>query len=295
MLGLSKKPSLGRRRHDHMEERGRSSMHGNPSDHPNVAWERLPWKKLEVAVYRMQKRIFQASKRGDTKTVHKIQKLLMKSEAARLLAVRRVTQDNQGKKTAGVDGVKSVPPAERLKMVEAIHPKQTEHRKPKPLRRVWIPKPGKEEKRPLGIPIWAAHCLSFQAMFGIPCVVLLVDRSSRSTIIVILYHKLTSMTSASLLPLPPDWLAQGGDDLGGERNPAWSQRRGTNTLQDASLTPVRDGRDIDIEQVCCSAPRLAPISPLSRRCRFGRLGESTRIGIGVTNPLTLLTVNEPPM
>lgn len=128
-------------------------MNGNPSDQPNVAWERLPWKKLEVTVYRMQKRIFQASKRGDTKTVHKIQKLLMKSKAARLLAVRRVTQDNQGKKTAGVDGVKSVPPTERLKMVEAIHPKQTKNRKPKPLRRVWIPKPGKEEKRPLGIPV----------------------------------------------------------------------------------------------------------------------------------------------
>src|SRR6266481_4478809 len=167
MLGLSKKPSLGRRRHDHMEERGRSSMHGNPSDHPNVAWERLPWKKLEVAVYRMQKRIFQASRRGDTKTVHKIQKLLMKSEAARLLAVRRVTQDNQGKKTAGVDGVKSVPPTERLKMVEAIHPKQTENRKPKPLRRVWIPKPGKEEKRGLGIPVMidrACQALAKQAL-----------------------------------------------------------------------------------------------------------------------------------
>ena len=63
-----------------------------------------------------------------------------------------MTQDNQGKKTAGVDGVKSVPPAERLKMVEMIHPKQMAKRRPKPLRRVWIPKPGKEEKRPLGIP-----------------------------------------------------------------------------------------------------------------------------------------------
>jgi len=142
-------------------------MNGNPSDQPNVAWERLPWKKLEVAVYRMQKRIFQASKRGDTKTVHKIQKLLMKSEAARLLAVRRVTQDNQGKKTAGVDGVKSVPPAERLKMVEAIHPKQTEHRKPKPLRRVWIPKPGKEEKRPLGIPMVRSYCPPYGKLSGL--------------------------------------------------------------------------------------------------------------------------------
>src|SRR5258705_1769655 len=152
MLGLSKKPNLGRRRHDHMEERGMSSMHGNPSDQPNVAWERLPWKKLEVAVYRMQKRIFQASKRGDTKTVHKIQKLLMKSEAARLLAVRKVTQDNQGKKTAGIDGVKNVKPQDRFTMAYQIHPKHWKHQKPKPVRRVWIPKPGKAEKRPLGIP-----------------------------------------------------------------------------------------------------------------------------------------------
>jgi len=144
-------------------------MNGNPSDQPNVAWERLPWKKLEVAVYRMQKRIFQASKRGDTKTVHKIQKLLMKSEAARLLAVRRVTQDNQGKKTAGVDGVKSVPPTERRKMVEAIHPKQTEKRKPKPLRRVWIPKPGKEEKRGLGIPIVRSYCPPYGKLSGLCC------------------------------------------------------------------------------------------------------------------------------
>jgi integrase len=112
-------------------------MNGNPSAQLSVAWERLPWKKLEVAVYRMQKRIFQASQRGDMKTVRKIQNLLMKSKAARLLAVRRVTQDNQGKKTAGVDGVKSVPPAERLILVEAIHPKRTNERKPKPLRRVW--------------------------------------------------------------------------------------------------------------------------------------------------------------
>ena len=42
-------------------------MNGNPSAQPNVAWERLPWKRLEVAVYRMQKRIFQASQRGDIK------------------------------------------------------------------------------------------------------------------------------------------------------------------------------------------------------------------------------------
>jgi RNA-directed DNA polymerase len=82
------------------------------------AWNTLPWKKLEKHVYRIQKRIYRASQRGSLRAVHKLQKLLMKSEAVRLIAVRRVTQDNQGKKTAGVDGVKSVPSKQRLVMAK---------------------------------------------------------------------------------------------------------------------------------------------------------------------------------
>ena len=76
----------------------------------------------------------------------------MKSEAARYLAVRRVTQENLGKKTAGVDGVKSVVPRQRFDMVEQIHPKGWTKQAVKPVRRVYIPKPGKTEQRPLGIP-----------------------------------------------------------------------------------------------------------------------------------------------
>jgi RNA-directed DNA polymerase len=117
------------------------------------AWRELPWRKLEQHVYRVQKRIYRASQRGKQRQVEKLQKLLLKSEAARLLAVRRVTQDNQGKKTAGVDGVKSVPPKGRFLLVKQLHTKRWKrHQKPPPVRRVWIPKPGKAEKRPLGIP-----------------------------------------------------------------------------------------------------------------------------------------------
>jgi RNA-directed DNA polymerase len=72
----------------------------------------------------------------------------MKSWSARTLAVRRVTQDNTGKKTAGVDGIKSLSPAARLKLVDNLKLGT----KVSPTRRVWIPKPGTEEKRPLGIP-----------------------------------------------------------------------------------------------------------------------------------------------
>jgi len=123
-----------------------------PDEHQSEAWNELPWRKLERHVYRIQKRIYRAKQAGKTRAVQKLQKLLMKSEAARLLAVRRVTQDNRGKKTAGVDGVKSVKPAHRLTMAEMIHPKYHKWYKPRPARRVWIPKPGKDEKRPLGIP-----------------------------------------------------------------------------------------------------------------------------------------------
>ena len=122
-------------------------------DPASESWRMLPWRKFEQHTYRIQKRIFRATERGNDRAVQKLQQLLMKSRAARMLAVRRVTQDNQGKKTAGVDGVKSVAPKQRLEMVERLHPKQWNRLVPQPVRRVYIPKPGKNEQRPLGIPV----------------------------------------------------------------------------------------------------------------------------------------------
>src|SRR6266496_527969 len=111
----------------------------------------LPWNTLEQQVVRMQKQIAQASQRGDKQAVHTLQQRLMESEAAQLLAVRRVTTENQGKNTAGVDGVKSLSPRERLAMASLIHPKHWNHQPPMPVRRVWIPKQGTAERRPLAI------------------------------------------------------------------------------------------------------------------------------------------------
>jgi RNA-directed DNA polymerase len=120
----------------------------NTVSQPMYKWQDLPWRTIKRAVFKLQKRIYQAAKNGDIKTVHKLQRLLLKSWSARCLAVRRVTQDNQGKNTAGVDGVKSLRSEQRLQMAQTL--KLTS--KAQPTRRVWIPKPGKAEKRPLGIP-----------------------------------------------------------------------------------------------------------------------------------------------
>jgi RNA-directed DNA polymerase len=111
-------------------------------------WKTINWKQIQKNVYRLQTRIFKAKRRGDTKQVHRLQKLLMKSRAAKLLSVRRVTQDNTGKSTAGVDGIKSLTPAQRLQMVNILELTG----KSKPTRRVMIPKLGSSEQRPLGIP-----------------------------------------------------------------------------------------------------------------------------------------------
>ena len=111
---------------------------------PMYGWNTISWKKVEQVVFKLQKRIYRAQCCGDVRLVRSLQRLLMKSWSARLLAVRRVTQDNQGKKTAGVDGRKSLTPAQRLALVNTL---RLNH-EAQPVRRVWIPKPATDEKRP---------------------------------------------------------------------------------------------------------------------------------------------------
>jgi RNA-directed DNA polymerase len=137
----------------------------NTALQPMYEWSDINWRKLERNVFKLQKRIYQASNRGDAKLVRRLQKLLINSWSARAISVRRVTQDNQGKKTAGVDGVKALTPKQRLTLINKI----ALGSKVKPTRRVWIPKPGTEEKRPLGIPTVCSYCTSIQRSLGIFC------------------------------------------------------------------------------------------------------------------------------
>jgi RNA-directed DNA polymerase len=111
-------------------------------------WQTLPWKKFERDVYKLQKRIYTASQSGDHQTVHRLQRLLITSWGAKCIAVRKVTQDNRGRKTAGVDGIKSLTPPQRILLAKNLKVNGTAQ----PVRRILIPKPGKTEKRPLSIP-----------------------------------------------------------------------------------------------------------------------------------------------
>lgn len=117
----------------------------NPVD----KWKSMPWRKLRKIVFRLQVRIFKAQKNGNTRLVRKLQKLLLSSKAAKLLAIRQVTQLNTGRKTAGVDGKKALNPPQRLALCEVLvkNWKQWKHQ---PLKRVYIPTDG--TKRGLGIP-----------------------------------------------------------------------------------------------------------------------------------------------
>jgi RNA-directed DNA polymerase len=118
------------------------------ADRLSEEWQRLPWKQYQRNVYRLQQRIYRAKRRNQVRQVHNLQRLLLRSWSARCLAVRQVTQDNRGKRTAGVDGVASLTPQQRLVLAQEL---RYLNQAADPVRRVYIPKPN-DEFRPLGIP-----------------------------------------------------------------------------------------------------------------------------------------------
>ncbi|MBH8577122.1 reverse transcriptase N-terminal domain-containing protein [Nostocaceae cyanobacterium CENA369] len=109
------------------------------SNNASESWRTLPWKKFRRNLFRLQRRMYKAVQGGDYRKAKSLQKLILKSTAARLLAVRQVTQLNAGKKTAGIDGKASLSFKERLELSEElkVHSSNWHHQK---LRKIPIPK-----------------------------------------------------------------------------------------------------------------------------------------------------------
>jgi RNA-directed DNA polymerase len=103
------------------------------------SWRSLPWKKFQKTLFRLQKRVYKAISVGDKRKARSLQKLILKSKAARFLAIRQVTQLNAGKKTAGVDGKASLTFEERFALEEILKAKVNTW-KHQGLREIPIPK-----------------------------------------------------------------------------------------------------------------------------------------------------------
>lgn len=103
------------------------------------SWEQLNWKQFHKNLFRLQKRVFKAVQVGDKRKARSLQKLIMKSQAARFLAIQQVTQLNAGKKTAGIDGKKSLNFKQRFELEEKLA-KESANWKHLGLREIPIPK-----------------------------------------------------------------------------------------------------------------------------------------------------------
>src|SRR6266516_1628410 len=120
-------------------------------------WDAVEWRRVEDDVRRLRQRIFTATQAGDLKKVRNLQKLMLRSRANALLSVRRVTEQNAGRKTAGVDGRVVLEAGEKAELAAWLQHGAAVW-SPKPVKRVFIPK-ANGKRRGLGIPVIADRAL----------------------------------------------------------------------------------------------------------------------------------------
>ena len=128
-----------------------STPNGEKRTNPDFSkqqWNSIVWDEIKSRVNRLQTRIAKATREEEWNLVKRLTYLLTHSHSGKLLAVQIVTQ-NKGKRTPGIDGELWNASSDKMRAALSLTDK---HYRAQPLRRIYIPKPGKETKRPLSIP-----------------------------------------------------------------------------------------------------------------------------------------------
>lgn len=122
-----------------------------------TSWLSIDWRQAEDEVRRLRQRIFTATQAGDLAKVRNLQKLMLRSRANALMSVRRVTEINAGRETAGIDGKTALLASQKAELADWVQ-HRSQSWKPRPVKRVLIPK-ASGRQRPLGIPVIADRAL----------------------------------------------------------------------------------------------------------------------------------------
>ena len=88
---------------------------------PLQLWSSINWGTVKKRVRNLRQRIYRATQNGQWNRVRSLMKLMLRSYSNLLLSVRRVTQENQGKQTAGIDGQTALTAESRVSLVNRLH------------------------------------------------------------------------------------------------------------------------------------------------------------------------------
>src|SRR4051794_6731459 len=160
-----------------LNRRSASMRSVNPdsaTSHGIIEWDQIAWPIVHRRVRRLQTRIAKATREQDWRREKALQRFLVNSFSAKVLAVKRVSE-NDGKRTPGVDGETWFTPEAKWQAIQRLDSRGL---RPQPLRRVYIPKRGGHKMRPLGIPTMIIRAQQALHLLGLEPVVRIASRNS---------------------------------------------------------------------------------------------------------------------